>query len=144
MQVNEFDLRDLIITWGEVMFDEGASDGDFVTISYDSDLVTEHEGAQGDVTVFVTVSKKGTAKITLGQASPINDKLSAAALVAKNGGGLVKKPLTVVHKKGTFKAFAKTAYVRKMAEGSFGAEHKAREWELGLADLEMTVGGGSR
>lgn len=142
--VNEFDLRDLIITWGEVMLDEGASDGDTITISYDSDMVTEHEGAQGNVTAMINTSKKGTAKIVLGQASPNNDKFSIAALVAKNGGGLVKKPLMVVHKKGTFKAFAKTAYVRKVPEAAYGADHKSREWELGLADLEMHVGGGVR
>jgi hypothetical protein len=142
--VHDFDLRDLIATWGEVMFDAGAGDGNFITIAYDNPVVAEHEGAQGDVTVMVTTSKKGTATIVLGQASPLNDLLSAAAAITRSGGGLVKKPLMVTHTKGTFKAFAKTAYIRETPEAAFGNEHQNREWVLGLADLELHIGGGVR
>lgn len=141
-QVFEFALTDVICTWGSLIID-GAGDGNMIVVKYDNPLVAEHEGGQGDVTVLLNRSKKGTATITLGQASPANNYFAAAVLAQKNG-SLVRKPLTVVHTKGTSKAFARTAYVREAPEMGFGMDHNNREWVLGLADLELFIGGGVR
>lgn len=142
-QAFQFDLTDVILTWGSFMID-GAGDGNFVSIAYDSPRVNEHEGGHGDVTVLLTKSKKGTATIVLGQASRSNDYFAAALAAQQNGGGLIKHPLTLTHKFGTSKAFARTAYVRETPELAFGMEHNNREWALGLADLELFIGGSVR
>lgn len=139
----QFDLADVILTWGSFMID-GAGDGNFISIAYDNPRVVEHEGGHGDVTILLTKSKKGTATIVLGQASPANAIFSAALATQQNGGGLIKRPLTLTHKHGTSKAFARTAYLRDTPELAFGMEHNNREWELGLADLELFIGGSLR
>lgn len=142
-QAFQFDLGDVILTWGSFMID-GAGDGDFITVKYDNPLTTEHEGAQGDVTILLNKSKKGTATIVLGQASKSNNAFAAAVAAQRNGGGLVVAPFTCTHTKGTSKAFARTAYVRVAPDLGFGSDHKNREWELGLADLDLFIGGNVR
>lgn len=139
-QAFEFSLSDVIVTWGPHIID-GAGDGNIINVVYDSPIAAEHEGAQGDVTVLLSQSRKGTATIMLGQASRSNDYFSAAMAAQRASKTLVKLPLTVVHKKGTSKAFARFAYVREAAELAFGMEHNNREWVLGLADLELFIGG---
>lgn len=144
MSNTQFDLRDVTVTWGEHIVD-GASDGDFINLKYDNDAVTEHEGGQGDVTVMVSASRKGTATISLGQGSTSNDKFSAAAALQRQRGvGLIKKPLTVTHKNGTTVGFAPEAWIRVLPEGAFGDSHKGREWVLGCAKLELFIGGSLR
>ncbi len=142
-QVFQFDLGDLIVTWGSFII-EGAGDGNYVEIKYDNPLATEHEGGLGDVTILLNKSKKGSAKIVLGQASKSNNAFAAAVTTQRNGGGLVSLPLTVAHVKGTSRAFARTAYVREAAEMNFGDNHNNREWMLGCADLDLFIGGNLR
>ncbi len=142
--MKQFDLRDVIVTWGEHIID-GAGEGSFIKISYDEDATIEKVGGQGDVTVQVSANQKATATINLGQASSSNDKLSAAAALQRRPGiGLVKKPLTVRHINGTTLAFAAEAWIRKEAEIDFGDDLGDREWPLGLAKLEVFVGGSLR
>ncbi len=142
-QVRQFDLTDVMLTWGSFII-EGAGDGNFIEIAYDSPRVQEHEGGHGDVTVLLTKSKKGTATITLGQAAAANNLFSAALAQQQNGSGLIKKPLTLAHRFGTSRAFAKTAYLRETPGLGFGMDHNNRDWVLGLADLELFVGGSVR
>ncbi len=138
-QAFQFDLGDVIVTWGSFMID-GAGDGNFIAVKYDNPLASEHEGGQGDVTILLNKSKKGTATIVLGQASPSNNVFAAAVAAQRGGGGLIVRPLTVTHKKGTSRAFARTAYVREAPELGFGMDHNNREWIIGLADLDLFVG----
>src|SRR5690242_17673188 len=98
-QVYQFDLNDVIVTWGSFIID-GPGDGNFIAIKYDNPLVTEHEGGLGDVTILLNKSKKGTTTIVLGQSTPNNNPFGAAVIAQRNGGSLVKAPLTVSHKKG--------------------------------------------
>lgn len=142
-QAFQFDLGDLIVTWGSFMID-GAGDGNFVEVKYDNPLTSEHEGGQGDVTILLNKSKKGTAKIVLGQASKSNNAFAAAVATQRNGGGLVVLPLTVAHTKGTSRAFARTAYIREAPDLGFGDNHNNREWILGCADLDLFIGGNLR
>lgn len=141
--LKEFCITDLIITLGPVIVDGEGADGELITIAYDGDAVTEHEGIHGDMTVLITKSKKGTATLRVGQASTINDKLSAFANAQRANGSLARFPFTARHTKGTFHAEA-TGYIRKEPDAAYGDSHQVREWAIGLHGLTMFVGGSVR
>jgi hypothetical protein len=144
MPVKQYDPRDVIITWGPIII-EGVADGTFVAIEFDEDAATKHVGAQGDVTVTISANRGAGAMITLGQASPSNDKLSAAAaLQRRRGNGLVKMPFTVKHINGTTLASTPEAWIKKEPAVEFGQEHSNREWALDIGELTLAVGGSLR
>ena len=144
MALKQYDPRDVIVTWGPILF-RGFSDGTFVTIEYDEDATTKHVGAKGDVTVTVSANRSGMGTVTLGQASPVNDQLSAILAIQRQpGAGLQKYPFMMKHVNGTTLASSAEAWIKKSPNGEFGDDHSPREWPFDFADLEMSVGGSVR
>lgn len=144
MALKQYDPRDVIVTWGSILF-RGFSDGTFVTIEYDEDAVSKHTGAKGDVTATISANRGGMSTVTLGQASPVNDQLSAiAAIQRQQGAGLQKYPFMVKHINGTTLASAAEAWIKKQPNTEFGDDHSPREWPFDFAELEMFVGGSVR
>lgn len=140
----QYDARDVTVTWGEIELD-GASEGDFVTITYDEDAVKKTVGAQGYVVATINANDGGKITWTGSQGTPTHDRLSAiAALQRRKGAGLVKKPIMVRHNNGTTIALGAEAWIMKVPDTTFGAEHKDREWGFDIAHLDAFIGGSTR
>lgn len=142
--LRQYDPRDVIVTWGPLLL-QGFSDGTFVSAEYDEDAVTKHVGAQGAVTATVSANRGGKVTVTIGQASPTNDALSLIAAAQRQpGAGLQRHALMVKHVNGTTLIAAAEAWIQKVPNTEFGAEHAAREWIFDCAELEAHVGGSVR
>lgn len=123
-----------------VQFVGGWMDDEMVTASYAGDRVTEHEGADGTVTIVLNASELATVKIMLSQGAPINDQLSQLFPSAKRN-YLPVGAFDFVDLNGTTKIKSPRAWLKTTAEIVFGKEVKGREWTFGLSDAELFVGG---
>lgn len=141
--LHQYSPTDVIGSWGEVLF-TGFSDGTMFTVEYNEDAITVHTGAQGDKTAIVSADRGGTVTINLGQASPCNDLLSAAAVVQRRDRVLIKKKLIIKDTKGNTLIDAPEAWIKKEPSVEFGDDHSAREWVFEVAVLTMFVGGSVR
>lgn len=123
-------------------FNGGFMDDQIITASYNSDRVTEHEGADGTVTLVLSGSDLATLSIFLVQGNPLNDYLSQLT-PSKTRAFL---PTGVMNWKdldtGTTVIKSPTAYIKTSAPIEYGNEVKGREWVFGLVEAELVVGGG--
>jgi hypothetical protein len=124
-QVFQFDLGDVIVTWGSFIID-GPGDGNFIAIKYDNPLVTEHEGGLGDVTILLNKSKKGTATLSSARRRRTTTRSAPPSWRSETAARLVKHRSPSRTSKGISKAFARTAYVREAPELAFGMQHNNR------------------
>lgn len=142
--MRQYSPEDIVLTWGPILF-KGFGDGTMVTIEYDEDAVTKHVGAQGDVTVTMSANHGASIMVTLGQASPTNDLLSAHALAQRQpGNGLVAFPFLLKHINGSTLAETPECWIKKEPPIEFGGEHSNREWAFDSAIMIMQVGGSTR
>jgi hypothetical protein len=122
-----------------VPFDGGFMDDSIITASYNSERVTEHEGADGTVTIVLNASELATVTLALVQGSPANELLSQLYGKAK----LNYLPVGVFHFEdlnGTTVIKSPEAYIKTVAEIGFGKDVKAREWGFGLTEAELFAG----
>ncbi len=115
-------------------------DGTFVSAEREEDAFTKQVGSAGDVTRSRNRNISGSVTVTLQQASPTNDLLSALAeadeLTGLNYGALMVKDLN-----GTTLLEAPNAWIRKTPTVEFAKEASGREWVFDCAQLIMNVGG---
>lgn len=118
----------------------GVMDGTFVTVERNEDAFSVAVGAAGDVARVRNRDKTGMVTVTLQQGSPINDLLTAQALLDEVS-GLGFGPLMVKDLRGTTLVLAPIAWIKKMPTVEFGDELSGREWVFECASLEIKAGG---
>ncbi len=120
---------------------DGFAPDTFVSVKRDEDAYTKQVGAAGDVTRTRNANKGGTIEITLMQASPSNDVLSALAVLDElKGAGTGEAQVTDTTSSATL-AHAQNAWVKKFADLGRAKEAGTVEWVLDCDKIEMFVGG---
>lgn len=120
----------------------GFADGEFVTLSYESDLFSDVSGTDGEVTRSKTNDRRATLTVKLMQTSDSNDFLSAlfnADDRAANGAGVGAFMLR--DRSGRAVYSASECWVSKPPDVSFDREATEREWTFRIAKLEYFTGG---
>lgn len=134
-----YDPARVVVTFRGILI-RGYAEGTFVSVSRETDTFSKSVGAQGDVTRVRSRNRSGRAAITLQQASPTNDELSAVALLDEET-GLGYGPLLVKDLNGTTLASAEIAWLVKPADTGFADSAESREWAIDCEKVTMVVGG---
>lgn len=101
-------------------------------------------GSDGEATLVIHPNKAGTVKITLQQASPLNDYFNTLfqALQEKNMAVAVVG-FNLEDKNGSSSASARQIVIAKPAKVVFSDKAEGREWTLITGYLDLRVGGES-
>jgi hypothetical protein len=134
-----YDPARVVVTFRGIPI-RGYAEGTFVSVERDEDSFEKAVGSQGDVTRVRKRNRAGSATLTLQQASPTNDELSAIMLLDE-ASGTGYGPLLVKDLNGTTLASAAVAWLVRPATTSFADGAESREWKIDCAELTMTVGG---
>lgn len=134
-----YDPARVVVTFAGIPI-RGYAEGTFVSLERDEDSFEKSVGAQGDVTRVRKRNRAGRATITLQQASPTNDELSARVLLDEQTGAGYG-PLMVKDLNGTTLASAAVAWLVRPSSVSFADSAEGREWMIDCAELTLTVGG---
>lgn len=118
----------------------GVMDGTFISVARAEDSFEMAVGAQGDVTRVRNRNRAGRVTLTLQQASPSNDLLSAVA-VQDELFGLGFGPLMIKDLNGTTLVMAGVAWIVRPSDIEFADAATGREWMFDCAELVMSVGG---
>lgn len=129
----------LVVTWRGIPF-LGFMDGTFVSVEADEDAAMKHVGADGRATVALNPNRGAAVTVTIAQSSPTNDLLSAL-LPNAEGDSLPSGDLLIKDLNGTTLFHAETAWIKKVANLTFGKEIEGREWVLDCEAATIFVGG---
>lgn len=129
----------VVMTWKGIQI-YGFMDGTFIKAERSEDAYKMEVGAGGDVTRTRSRNRTGMVTATLQAASPVNDLLSAQALIdEKFGTGY--GPLMVKDLNGTTLISASIAWIKKLPDAEYAADASSREWVFDCASLAMSLGG---
>lgn len=120
----------------------GYAEGEFVSISFTTDLFTTKVGSDGEVMRARSMDRRATCTIKLMQGSDSNDLLSALYQLdqrARNGAGV--GAFLVKDNQGRSLYAAPECWIRKHPDVSFSNEPTPREWTIEIAELEPFTGG---
>ncbi len=118
----------------------GYMDGEFIECEFNSDSVTHHVGADGNVTYVLNADKTAKLMLRIVQGSETNDLLSQFVPDARRG----YMPTGVISFQdldGNSVVHDANSVIVKMTPIKFGKEIVAREWHFTLADAEIVAGG---
>jgi hypothetical protein len=121
---------------------QGYADGDFLTITYETDAFSDVAGTDGEVARSKTNDRRATVEIILMSTSPTNDLLSAVHLADINTpGGAGVGAFLVTDLNGTSLFTAGNAWVQKAPDVTYGREANERTWTLRVDSLVAFTGG---
>lgn len=121
---------------------QGYADGDFLSISYETDAFSDVVGTDGDVSRSKTNDRRATVEITLMSTSPTNDLLSAIHLADLNtAGGAGVGALLITDLNGTSLFTCGNAWIAKAPDVTYGREANERTWMLRCDKLIAFTGG---
>lgn len=139
MAVSTYDPAQIsVIVGGKIL--SGFADDTFVTVSRNNDMWVMKTGADGSTTRVKTNDKSGMIVVTLQQASPSNDDLSAllAADELSNTGVV---PVFVRDASGRSLHSALTAWVQRYPQVDYSKDVTNRSYSIATDSLECFVGG---
>jgi hypothetical protein len=116
----------------------GFTDGDFVSASYDEDIVNAKSGADGEVGISENPSRMGTIEITLMGTSAANRELGELFNMGIMRRGFRTVPVRVIDLSGTAVIEASTAWLKTAPDFTRGKEIGDTVWTIQAADLAMT------
>lgn len=121
---------------------QGYADGDFLSITKESDAFSSAAGTLGDVARSKTNDRRATIEIILMQTSPTNDLFSAihAGDINSPGGAGVGSFL-VVDLNGTSLYASGNCWIKRSPDPTFGRESGDRTWLLECDVLQDFTGG---
>lgn len=120
----------------------GYADGEFLTITQESDAFATVVGVDGDVTRSKTKDYRATVELSLMQTSDANDMLSALYNTdreAANGAGV--GAFLVRDRQGRALYTADTCWVQKAPDVTFDRTATSRTWVIAIANLLRFDGG---
>jgi len=120
----------------------GWADGDFITITRESDAFTSVVGTSGEVARSKTNDNRATIEIRCMNTSPTNAALSAVALADREApGGAGIGAFLCVDLNSTSLYAAGNAWVKRVPDPVFGREANERVWTLEVDELRDFTGG---
>lgn len=131
---------DTIVGWNNVQL-LGYADDTFIEVAYDEDAVTAIVGAGGDVVRTLNLNEMATITVTILEESPTNAYLATAAYQDRLF-GLSTGPMFVKNVRGTYLGQGDTAWIKKVADVSYGKTSGQRQWTFHVAKW-ITAGGGA-
>lgn len=122
----------------------GLHEGSFVEADRDVETGSISVGSDGEATLVINPNQAGKVKITLQQASPLNDYFNTLfqALQGKNMAVAVVA-ITISDKNGTTVISCKQAVTQKPTKVTFADKTEGREWTFVTGYLDMEPGGES-
>ena len=121
---------------------QGYADGDFLTITPETDAFTSVAGTDGDVSRSKTNDRRHTVEIILMSTSPTNDLFSAIYLADLNtAGGAGVGAFLVTDLNGTSLFTGGNAWIMKLPDVTYGREANERTWTLQVDKLVAFIGG---
>jgi len=134
---------DVILTVGTQAV-SGVQEGTFIEAERDNDTAEISTGSDGEATLVISPVQKGKLKVTLQQASPLNDYFNTLfqALQQKNMAVAVV-PVYLTDKNGSTVVSANQAVVNKPVKVSFADKPEGREWTFISGYLDIEAGGES-
>lgn len=120
----------------------GFKEGTFVEAERSVETSAIEVGSDGEATLTISPNQMGTVKMTLQQASPLNDYFNTLfqAIQQKNlSVGIVS--IMVKDKNGTTVVNSKQSAVQKPAKVSFADKPEGREWTFVCPYLDIENGG---
>lgn len=137
--IRTYDPQLVVAVLGSIEI-RGWAPGTMITVARNTDAFSIDVGAQGDALWIRSRDRTGLVTFNLQLASPTNDELSQLARDdEKFGTGAV--PFMLKFLNGTTICDGESARILKFSDVGYGAEAEAREWRVGVADLNMHVGG---
>jgi hypothetical protein len=120
----------------------GVQEGTFFEAERDNDTGEISTGSDGEATLVISPVQKGKIKVTLQQASPLNDYFNTLfqALQQKNLSVAVV-PIYISDKNGTSVVQCKQAVPNKPVKVSFADKPEGREWTFITGYLDIEAGG---
>lgn len=141
MAVKVYDADQVVVSIAGIPL-SGYADGEFLTISFESNLFDDVVGTDGEVTRSKTNDRRATATVRLMSSSDSNDLLSALYNTddrAPNGAGI--GAFLVEDNQGRSVFSASEAWIQKAPDISFDRTANEREWTIRIARLEFFQGG---
>jgi hypothetical protein len=120
----------------------GLHEGTFTEADREVDTATMEVGSDGEVTIIISPNESGKVKITLQQASPLNDYFNTLlqALQQKNMAAAVV-PVKINDKNGTTVVNSAKSFVQKPVKVEFADKTVGREWTFICPYLDIEAGG---
>jgi hypothetical protein len=141
MTTRIYDANEVQIAFGGIPI-EGYADGDFITITHESDAFVSVVGSDGSVARSKTNDHRATVELRLMNTSPTNAALSAlyqADINAPGGAGI--GAFLCVDLNGTSLYTAGNAWIKRAPDPVFGREPNERVWLLEVDNLRDFTGG---
>ena len=140
-RTHSYNARQVQVVFNTILL-EGYADGDFLTITKESDAYGDVAGTDGDVTRFDTNDRRATIEIRLMQTSLSNDPLSATHALDRNTpGGAGIGSFLVQDMNGTSLYRAGNCWIQRAPDPVFGREPQERVWVLRTPHLYEFTGG---
>lgn len=120
----------------------GVHEGSFVEVDRAVDLTSLDVGSDGEVTMVINPNQSGTVKITLQQASPVNDYFTTLFTALQNKDTATGvQPINIKDTNGTTVVNALQSLIQKPAKVTFADKTEGREWTFLIPYLNLNIGG---
>lgn len=123
---------------GGVLFASGWAEDEFLTLEWESDLVGDVVGVDGEVSASVSNDTRSTLTLKLMQTSDESIKLEQFYNLRKRGGGSIGVFPVFVRDNESGETFTSPdGYIMRPPDISYGATASAREWKVRLTNTEL-------
>ncbi len=132
-----YNPSEVTITIAALPFEGGLSDGEFISWSWDSNVVDDVVGTDGEVHASVNNDARATVTLKLMQTSDLNRILVQLMNLRRRGGGALGIGPFALIVGGTGETLvAPESWVMKPPDGSLDRTATAREWQIRLANAD--------
>ena len=136
-----YDSNEVSVSFAGRSIDAGRADGEFVTITFASEIFTKKVGADGEVTRSKTNDFSGSCTLKLLATSSGHQTLTALYATARaSATGEDMAPLQIRDRNTGLEYHAEKAWIAKHGDVGFGKEVGEREWVIDFGDLVPQVG----
>ncbi len=141
MTTRVYDSNEVQVSFAAIPLN-GWADGDFITITRESDTFTSVVGTDGAVSRSKTNDNRATVEVHLMNTSPSNAAMSAIALADREApGGAGIGAFLCVDLNGTSLYTSGNAWIKRAPDPTFGREASERVWTLEVDELRDFTGG---
>lgn len=132
--VRTYAPQEVKIAWGGFPI-TGFADGEFVTITPNSDLTDEVIGAQGDVALTKIANWTGTVTFTLLQNADCNVYLSNLYFGQQKAKDIIRENLTITDPSGSTLYDCRDAHMKTAAPVTLGDGQNSKTWTFFVSNM---------
>ncbi len=139
MKTSTINPAGMVIIYDDIAM-EGFPKGDYLSIIYNEEGFSETVGVDGEHTRVMLNDNSATVVVTVQQSSMTNSKLSAKFNTDKRTGNS-RGAFSVKDPRGETDLQGSGAYIKKMADASWGNDVKMNAWSIYIPELSGVLGG---